>query len=135
MTLPEVMIALLIVAAMCLTVFGGLNMVSKWALHSAISSEAQRLLQAEAERLLSVPYAHFVAGADETSTSSVGTTFLAGMQPRLSYPPTRPGARVSFTRRVIAVASTATSRTLRIEVAWTWHGGSHVVATPLYRAQ
>ncbi len=135
LTLPEVMIALLVVSSVCISVFAGLSTMSRWALHSAIQSEAHRLLQEEAEQLLGGGYAGFVASPDESITSSVRTTFLPGAQPRFTPPADGSGARVNFTRRVVEIDSTETSRALRVEVEWTWQGRAYSVVCPLFRAR
>lgn len=135
LTLPEVMIALLVVSGMCLTVFGGLNMVSKWSLLAGIRGEAGRLVQEEAERLLAVPFNEFVASGNETVGSSVHTTFRPGTQAQFTPPAAGTGARASFTRRVVEVAATPRSRTLRIDVAWTWLGENYAISCPLFRVQ
>jgi len=135
LTLPEVMMALLVVSGLCLTVFGGLNMVSKWSLLAGIRGEAGRLVQEEAERLLAVPFTDFVASADETLGSSVHTTFRPGTQAQFAHPASGTGARASFTRRVVEVAATPRSRTLRIDVAWTWLGEDYAISCPLFRVQ
>ncbi len=135
MTLPEVMIALLVVSAMCLSIFAGLQNVSKWALHAAIRSEAHRLLQAESERLLSLPYADFVAAADRAYTSSVATSFRPGFQQRFDYPPGNASARVSFSRHIVQQASTASNRTLQVGIDWTWQGKNFAISVPLFRSQ
>lgn len=134
-TLAEVMIALLLISAMCLSVFSGLHMISKWTLHTAIRSEAHRLMQAKAEELLAGTYAGFTAQANEAVTSSIKTTFNAGTQAQFAYPANNSGTRVSFTRRVVGVASTTTSQTLRIEVSWAWQGQSYLISCPLFRSQ
>ncbi len=134
-TLSEVMITLLLTAMMCLAVFAGLQTTSKLSLGTAVRSEAHRLLQAEAERLSSVEFASFVASADQSISSSFKTTFLAGNEAQFSYPSSSSPGRVIFTKRVVAVASTSTSRTLRIEVEWTWQGRSSQISIPMFRTQ
>lgn len=133
-TLPEVMIALLMVAMMCLAVFAGLDSISRLALGTAVRNEAHRLLQAEAERLSSVPFQNFVASSNQTITSNFRTTFLAGNQAQFSYPPSSQG-RVTFTRRVVEVAASGTTRTLRIELDWTWQGRATTASLPMFRSQ
>jgi prepilin-type N-terminal cleavage/methylation domain-containing protein len=134
-TLSEVMIALVLVAMLCLGVFAGLQVITRLSLGTAVRSEAYRLLQAEAERLSSVDFASFTAVPDQTITSNFATSFLAGNQARLTYPSTGNAGRVAFTRRVVETASTGSTRTLRVEVQWTWQRQTSLISLPVYRTQ
>ncbi len=135
-TLGEVMITLCLTAMMCVAAFTGLATISRLTMAVAIRSEADRLVQAEAERLTSVDFTSFVeSSADETITASLKTSFLSGNQAQFAYPATSNSGRVTFTRRVAAVASTSTTKTLRVEVQWTWQGRPSLISTVLFRSQ
>ncbi|MBC7367826.1 MAG: hypothetical protein H7343_13615, partial [Undibacterium sp.] len=88
-----------------------------------------------AERLASGTFAVFAASTDQEIIGCLKTSFLPGSAPRFTYPATGNGGRVAFTRRVVETASTATSRTLRVEVQWTWQSRTSLIATPLFRTQ
>jgi hypothetical protein len=129
-----VVIALFVISFMILSVSGGLHTVSSWTLATAIQNEADRLLQAEAERLMSAPFVSVGASSDESIVSSVKTSFGASTQAQFSYPTGDPSARVAFTRRVVDIATTPTSRHLRVEVEWTWQGRDRLISSPLFRS-
>lgn len=133
-TLPEVMIALVLVSALCLSTFVGMRLVSNLAMTTAIRSEAHRLMQAEAERLMSVGYGSFVASSAVNIPAVLKTTFRPGTEARLAPAPGTAG-RVTFVRRVVEVASTSTTRTLRVEVQWTWLGKTTVISVRVFRSQ
>lgn len=133
-SVPEVLIAMVLITLMSAGIFAGLQLVTRAALTSAIRTEAHRLLQAEAEKLLAVGYTNFVASADQPITSSVRTSFGRDKSNQFDYPAPLPKEQaVKFTRRVVLVSSTASSRTLRVEVEWTWLGKKAVISTPLLR--
>jgi prepilin-type N-terminal cleavage/methylation domain-containing protein len=134
-TLSEVMIAMVLISIMCLSVFGALQSTSRLALNTAIRSEAHRLMQAEAERLISVDFGSFGSSADQTITSSVKAIFGPNKDAQFALPANNANGRVSFTRRVIEVSSTSSSKTLRVEVQWTWQGHTSLISTPLFRSQ
>jgi len=134
-TLAEVMITLSLTALMCLAVFAGLETVSRLSLQTAVRMEAYRLLQSEAERLSSVNYTSFVSSGNQTISSAFKTSFLAGTQAQFTYPASGTNGRVSFTRRVVDVASTGTSKTLRVEVQWTWQSQANLISMPVFRSQ
>jgi prepilin-type N-terminal cleavage/methylation domain-containing protein len=75
-TLPEVMITMLLISMMCLGTFAGMQQVSKAMTAVAIRSEAHRVLQAEAERLLSTEYTSFSPSAEQTVSSSFKPSFI-----------------------------------------------------------
>jgi hypothetical protein len=127
------MITLLLIAMMCLSIFSGLETISKLALGTAIRSEAYHLLQAEAERLTAADFGSFAAMANQTSASCLKTTFAPGNQAQFAYPATGSQGRVTFTRRVVDVTSTATTKTLRVEVQWAWRGRSYLISTLVFR--
>jgi prepilin-type N-terminal cleavage/methylation domain-containing protein len=135
-TLPEVMITMFLISMMCLAVFSGLQQITKAALAVAIRSEAYHLMQAEAERLLDGDYASFAATTtDQTITSSVKTSYTPSTTPALATSADNGVGRSTFTRRVVLVSSTTTSKTLRVEVQWTWQGRPYLVSTQLFRTQ
>ncbi len=137
-TLPEVMVAMLLISMLCLSVFAGLQQVSRAMTSIALRTEAERLLQAEAERLLNVDYASFTSSATETITSSFKTSFTAKRTAALDHKqlPTDNGmGRVDFKRQVVKVASTDTSTTLRVDVSWAWQGKPNVISVPLFRTR
>lgn len=134
-TLTEVMITMLLISMMCIGVFAGLRQISKAMLAVAVRSEAHRVLQAEAERLLSTDFTSFTASAPETITSSVKPSYVPSKASAFTLPPGNAAGRVKFTREVIAVASSDTSRTLRVEVRWTWQNQPNVVSSPLFRTR
>ncbi len=134
-TLLEVMVAVFLGAVICLGIFSGLQTASRLSLGVAIRSEAYHLLQAEAERLTWVTFDSFASSPDETITACLRTSFVPGRETQFSYPATGAAGRVAFTRRVVDVASTGTTRTLRVEVQWTWQGRTSLISTLLYRAQ
>lgn len=129
------MIALVVIAFTIMSITGALHTVSKWTLATAVQNEADRLMQAEAERLMSAPYSDIAASGDETIHSSVATSFRPGTEAQFSYPAGDPAARVAFVRRVVDVATTSTSKQLRVEVEWTWQGRSRLVSAPLFRSR
>ncbi len=133
-TLVEVMIALVLVSMMCASTFAGIQLVSRMAVSSAVRSEAHRIMQAEAERLTSVGYSDFTPSGDQSVVSSLKTTFSPGNQAALEYPPAGTAGRVTFTKRVVNVSTSTTTRTLRVEVQWTWQGKVTVISTPVMRA-
>lgn len=140
-TLPEVMVAMLLIAMLCLSVFAGLQQVSRAMMTIALRTEAHRLLQAEAERLLNTNYASFTASSAESITSSLKTSFVSEKKkdaPPISHkalPPGNANGRVVFKRQVVAVAATDTSTTLRVDVSWTWQGRPNVISVPLFRTR
>ncbi len=134
-TLAEVMVAMILIALMCLSVLTGLQSITKMTMGVAIRSEAYRVMQAEAERLMQADYGSFQAASEQATVSCFKTTFLPGKQQSLEYPASGPGGRVSFKRSVVEVASTGTTRTLRVQVKWDWQGRTNLVSTLLFRAQ
>jgi prepilin-type N-terminal cleavage/methylation domain-containing protein len=135
-TLPEVMITMFLISMMCLAVFAGLQQITKAALAVAVRSEAYHLMQAEAEQLLAGDFTSFAAtAADQTITSSVKTSYLPNTTAALGISTDNAVGRTTFTRRVVAVSSTATSKTLRVEVQWTWQGRPYLVSVQLFRTQ
>lgn len=132
-TLVEVMIALTLVSMLCMSAFAGMRLISNLALTNSIRTEAHRLLQQKAESLTSGSFSSFAASSDETITSVLKTTFAPGKEDQFT-PMAGSGGRVSFTRRVVAVASTTTTRTLRVEVQWTWQRHAYAISTQLFRS-
>lgn len=132
-SLGEVMIALFCISLLCLGIFAALQQISGTMMAIAIRDEAYHLMQAKAEQLLSGDYADFTASADESITSAVKTNFHASTAAALALPANNANGRITFTRRVIQVSSTTSSRTLEVEVDWTWGGRSASVSTPLFR--
>lgn len=120
---------------MCLSAFAGLQLISRLTLDIAARSEAQRVLQTEAERLNAADFSSFVASDAVTITSCLKTTFRAGSQAQFALSSDHAAGRVTFTRRVVEVSSTSTSRTLRVDVTWTTQGTSHTDSVLLFRAQ
>ena len=124
-TLSEVIITMFLLSVMCLGVFVGLQQVTKAMMAVAIRDEAYHLLQAEAERLLSADYTSFTnTSADQVITSAVKTSFTPSAAAQFSTGTSDGSGRIAFTRRVVSVASNATSRTLRVEVEWSFAGRS-----------
>lgn len=135
-TLVEVMVSLTLISMMCLAVFKGLGTMSQVAISTGVRSEGQRLLQAEAERLMSVSYGNFVAStADETIYSSFKSIFKSSTAAALTYPTSGNTGRFPYTRRVVAVSSTTTTRTLRVEVQWPWNGKTTKLTMLILRSQ
>lgn len=135
-TLPEVMVAMFLISMMCLSVFVALQQITKAALAVALRDEAYHLMQAEAEQLLSSDYSSFVATtADQTIASSVKTSYTPSTVTALTLTSDNGVGRVTFTRRAVQVASTTSTRTLRVEVQWTWQGKSNLISTQLFRSQ
>lgn len=134
-TLVEVMIAMMLIALMCLSVLTGLRSITDMTMGVAVRSEAYRVMQAEAERLTQIDYDSFQASGDQTTTSCLKTTFLPGNQNKFDYPANGSGGRITLTRRVVEVSSTDTTKTLRVEVRWTWQGRTNLISTLLFRAQ
>ena len=124
-----------LISMMCLSVFAAMQQITKATLALAVRSEAYRLMQAEAERLLSVDYNSFTASGNQTLTSAVKTTYTPTNDAALTLPADNALGRATFTRRVVSAGSTATSKTLRVEVEWTWQGHANLISTPLYRTQ
>lgn len=133
-SLPEVMVAIVLISMVCLSVFSGLYLISKLALNNAVRSEGFRLMQAEAEYLTSADFSTFGPVADQTITSCVKTTFRPGREAQFEYP-TDAAGRVVYTRRVVNVASTPTRKNLRVEVQWTWQGKTSLISVPVMRYQ
>ncbi|HVU34332.1 MAG TPA: prepilin-type N-terminal cleavage/methylation domain-containing protein [Opitutaceae bacterium] len=138
-TLVEVMITMFLISMMCLSVFAALQQITKNALSVALRDEAYHLMQAQAEQLLEGTYADFVpTTADQTINSSVKTSYLPSFVNSLTQLSTNQAAnlagRISYTRRVVSVASDSSSTTLRVEVSWTWQGRPELVSTLLYRS-
>lgn len=138
-TLPEVMITMFFISVMCLGVFVGLQQITFAMMSVAIRDEAHHLMQAEAERLIASDYTSATATAsDQTITSSVKTSYMRlnpTVAPALIVPTDNDPGRITFTRRVVAVASTASSKTLQVEVEWTWRGRANKISTPILRTQ
>lgn len=134
-TLAEVIITMFLISMMCLSVFAAMQQITKATLALAIRSEGYRLMQSEAERLLSIDYTSFTSSGNQTITSAVKTTYTPSSDAALSLPADNALGRATFTRRVVAVSNTATSKTLRVEVEWTWQGHSNLISTPLFRTQ
>ncbi len=134
-TLMEVMITMFLMSVLCLGVFVGMQQVTKAMMNVAIRDEAYHLMQAEAERLLSSDYTSFNASAAQTITSAVKTTILPNSVAQFGFTGDNAIGRVTFTRQVVAVASTSSSKTLRVQVQWTWQGRTNTVSVPLFRNQ
>lgn len=132
-SLVEVLVGMVLVMLMCASVFPGLQLITKSAMNTAVRSEAHRLMQAEAERLMSVGYASFTTATEQTITSSIKTTFAPDKSSQFQYPTNQAG-RVTFKRRIVAVSETSTTRTLRVEVEWTWQGRNTVISMPIFRS-
>lgn len=134
-TLVEVIISMVLISVMCLSVFVGLNQMTKNAMAVALRNEAYHLMQAEAERLLQGDYFAFDVVPAATIQSSVKTTYAPSALAKFALGADNAAGRVTFTRRVVSLASTASSKTLQVEVEWTWQGRPNAIATPLYRTQ
>ena len=134
-TLSEVMITLCLTAMMCVSIFAGLQNISRLTMAVSSRSEAKRLMQAEAERLISVEFGSFAASADQLITSCFRTSYVPGSEAQFAYPASGTTGRVIFTRRVVAVDATSTTKTLRVEVQWMSQGRTNTVSTPVFRAQ
>lgn len=135
-TLVEVMVSMFLISMLCLGAFVGLQQISRSALSIAVRDEAYHLMQAKAEELLQGSFANFAASADQTITSSIKTTFLPSGKIAAFTLPTdnnNTASRAVYTRRVVAVASTGNTTTLRVEVQWTWMKRSYLISTPLFR--
>lgn len=132
-SLVEVLVTMVLITLMCASVFPGLQLITTSAMNTAIRGEAHRLMQDEAERLISVGYASFTTSDEQTITSSIKTTFGPDKSSQFQYPSNQAG-RVTFKRRVVAVADTSTTRTLRVEVEWTWRGKKTVISMPIFRS-
>jgi prepilin-type N-terminal cleavage/methylation domain-containing protein len=133
-SLPEVMVAMVVISLVCLSVFSGMYLISRLALNNAVRSEGFRLMQAEAEHLTSLDYFSLDASPDELITSCVTTSFRPSREAQFDYPSDAAG-RVTYTRRVVNVASTGTSKTLRVEVQWTWQSKTNLISVPILRYQ
>lgn len=134
-TLVEIVVTLFLVALLCIAAFAGMQTLSRMTMGIALRSEAHRHLQAEAERLTSASFESFTASSDQPLTSSFKTTYAPSTQAQFAYPTTGAAGRTVFVRRVVAVDSTSTSRTLRVEVQWTWQGRTSLVSTLLFRSR
>lgn len=137
-TLTEVIITMVLIAVMCLGVFAGLQQITKATLGVALRNEAYHHLQQEAERLLTADYSDFTASSSDTKIpSAVKTSYSrSNVDPlKVTGFADNKAGRVTFTRRVVAVSNTATSRTLRVEVEWTWQARPFRISTPVYRNQ
>jgi Tfp pilus assembly protein PilV len=134
-TLSEVMITMFLISMMCLGVFSGLQQITKAMMTVAIRDEAYHLLQAEAERLLDSDYTSFSSSADQTITSALKTSYTPSTAAKFAILSDNAVGRITFTRRVVDVTSTTTSKTLRVEVQWTWLGRTNTVSAPLFRTQ
>lgn len=134
-TLIEVMITLFLISLMCLGVFVGLQQITKAMMTVAVRDEAYHLLQAEAERLLTADFSAFTASGNQTITSAVKTTYSPSNAAKLTPPSDNAVGRTTFTRRVVQVENTPTSRTLRVDVTWTLNGRTTTVSAPLFRLQ
>lgn len=134
-TLIEVMIAMVLIAMMCLSVFVALRQITNTAMAVAVRNEAYHLMQQQAEQLLAGTYADFSTVAEQDITSAVKTSFAPSTTPALVLPADNASGRITFKRQVVSVASTATSKTLRVEVDWTWQGHANEISTLLFRAQ
>ncbi|PTX91387.1 prepilin-type N-terminal cleavage/methylation domain-containing protein [Opitutus sp. ER46] len=132
-TLAEVIVAMFLISLMCLSVFAGLQQITKSMLSVAVRSEGYHLLQAESERLLASDFDTFVASADQTITSSVKTSYAPSKVAPLTITGDNAVGRIRFTRRVVQVESTGASRTLRVEVEWKWDKRTQIISTLLYR--
>lgn len=133
-SLPEVMVAIVVISMVCLTVFSGLYLVSRMALNNAVRSEGFRIMQAEAERLTSIDFFSLGAVSDQTIQSCVKTGFRPGREAQFQYPSDNSG-RVTYTRRVVEVASSSSSKSLRVEVQWTWQSKTTLISVPILRYQ
>jgi len=131
-SLVEVMVTLALCALMCVAAFGALQMVTRISYQTAARTEAGRVLQAEVERLNSVDYSGFVASSTQTIQGSLNSTFAEGSQPRFTY--FSAASPVRFSRTVIEVASSAASRTLRVEVSWELQGRPSRLSATILRA-
>lgn len=144
-TLIEVMITMFLISLMCLGVFAGLQQITRGMLTVAARNEGYHLMQAEAERLLASDYSGFTAtSADQSITSALKTSFLSykpvpqtGSVAALDVTSDNNTGRITFTRRVVSVASTSSSRTLRVEVEWRIHPSERFnqISTVLFRTQ
>lgn len=123
-----------LISMMCLSVFAGLQQITKTALNVAIRDEAYHLLQAKAEQLIDGTYANFVpTTTDQTITSSVKTSYAPSKTGALAITADNAVGRVTFTRRVVNVATDAVSTTLRVEVQWTWDKRTSIISSQLLR--
>jgi hypothetical protein len=130
------MITMFLISMVCLGVFVGLRQITRAAMAVAVRDEAYHLMQAEAELLLSGDYTGFVATTvDQNITSSVKTSYAPSTVAALTLTADNGIGRTTFVRRVVEVASTDTSRTLRVEVQWTWQGQPNLISAQLFRTQ
>lgn len=134
-TLIEVMITMALISLMCLGVFVGLQQITRAMMTVAVRDEAYHLLQAEAERLLTADYSAFTASGNQTITSAVKTTYSPSSAARFTLPTDNASGRIAFTRRVVEVANTSNTRTLRVDVTWTLNGRTNTISAPLFRLQ
>lgn len=133
-TLMEVMVSMFLMSLLCLGIFASMQQVTKAMMAVALRDEAYHLMQAEAERLLCSDYSSFVSSSDQTITSALKTSYFPDSgTPALQTSSDNNVGRVTFTRRVVDVSSTSSSKTLRVEVQWTWDGRTATVSVPLYR--
>lgn len=123
-----------LISMMCLSVFAGLQQITKVALAVALRNEGYHHLQQESERLLNTDYSSFIATTQDTTIkSAVKTSYSPSGAAQMAITSDNATGRVNFTRRVVEVASTTTTRTLRVEVTWTWQGRSNTITTQLFR--
>ncbi len=135
-TLAEVVITMFLMSLTCLGIFAGMQQITKAMMAVALRDEAYHLMQAEAERLLATDYTSFTATAsDQSITGAAKTTYLPSTAAKFGITSDNALGRATFTRRVVQVSSTTTSRTLRVEVQWTWQGRSQTITTTLLRIQ
>ena len=127
------MITLVLISLMSLGVFAGLRQISYAMMAVALRDEAYHLVQAKAEQLLASDYSSFTSAGNETITSSVKPSFAPILYSQFQLGSDNAKGRATFTRRVVDVASTTSSKTLRVDVSWTWQGRSNVVSAPLFR--
>lgn len=125
---------MVVISLVCMVIFPGMYLVSRLALNNAVRSEGFRLMQAEAEHQTSLDFFSLGAYPDQLITSCVKTSFRPNKEARFDYPAESDG-RVTYTRRVVSVAATTTSKTLRVEVQWTWQGQSNLISVPILRYQ
>ncbi len=134
-TLVEVMITLFLISLMSLGVFVGLQQITRAMMAVAARDEAYHLLQAEAERLLTADYGAFTASGNQTITSALKTSYTPSSDAKFVLPADNASGRMAFTRRVVELASTPSTRTLRVDVSWSLNGRNSTVSTRLFRLQ
>ncbi len=123
MTLVEVMIALGVTLFFTLGTLGVMQRMSAWTMRTAYYAEAHRLAMRKAEELRGGAQSAFVASTAETVTSAITTKYNRSINARNTYQNVPASSRVTYTRSVVDLGTTAGVRSLRVNV--TWRVGNH----------